>query len=254
MIGHNVTAVDLKGNAEVIAEFEDEPSGLGFLPDGSLLVVLRARKQLIRIHKGRTDLYSDLAEFPCESLNDMVVDGRGRAYVDAVVRRPEPGTDDIGEAVLLVDERGNLVGATHGVVNPNGLAITEDGEMLIVAETWRHKLTSFAIGPSGSLSDRQLFADLGEAAPDGICLDSEGAVWVGCPSTQRFLRVARGGKTLEAIDTGTWWAVACVLGGADRRTLFLLTADTTLQTLRRPGGTTSRIEITTVSVPGAGWP
>lgn len=254
MIGHNVTAIDMHGKAEVIAEFDDETSGLGFLPDGTPLVVLRARKQLIRVDKGRTSIHSDLSEYPCESLNDMVVDGCGRAYVDAVVRRAKPGTDDIGEAVLLVDEQGNLKSATNGLVNPNGLAVTEDGLTLIVAETWLHKLTSFAIGPDGSLGARQTFAEMGDAVPDGICLDAEGAVWVGSPTTHEFLRVAPGGGVLDKIDTIGSWAVACVLGGPDRRTLFLLTADTSAQTLRTPGGTTSRIETTTVSVPGAGWP
>jgi sugar lactone lactonase YvrE len=254
MIAHNVTAVDLRGNAEVIAEFDDEPSGLGFLPDGTPLVVLRARKHLVRIDKGQISIHSDLSEFPCESLNDMVVDDRGRAYVDAVVRRAKPGSDDVGEAVVLVDERGQMKGATKGLVNPNGLAITGDGGTLIVAETWLHKLTSFAIGPDGSLGDRQSFAELGDAVPDGICLDAEGAVWVGSPTTHQFLRVAQGGRVLDVIDSHGSWAVACVLGGPDRRTLFLLTADTSAKTLRTPGGTTSRIETTTVSIPGAGWP
>lgn len=254
MIGQNVTTVDMHGKAEVIAEFDDETSGLGFLPDGTPLVVLRARKQLIRVDNGRTSIHSDLSEFPCESLNDMVVDGRGRAYVDAVVRRAKPATDDIGEAVVLVDEHGKLKGATKGLVNPNGLAVTEDGRTLIVAETWLHKLTSFAIDPDGSLGARRTFAEMGNAVPDGICLDAEGAVWVGSPTTHQFLRVGPGGHVLDEIDTNTSWAVACVLGGPDRRTLFLLTADTSAQTLRTPGGTTSRVEITTVPVPGAGWP
>ncbi len=254
MIGHNVMAVDLRGQAEVIAEFDDEPSGLGFLPDGSPLVVIRARKHLVRIVEGRTVTHCDLSDFPCESLNDMVVDTRGRAYVDAVVRRPQPGTDDIGEAIVLVDEQGRLKSVTTGLVNPNGLTITEDGEQLIVAETWLHRLTAFAIAPDGTLHDRELFADLGEAAPDGICLDAEGAVWVGSPTARRFLRVARGGQILDSIDTGDSWAVACVFGGADRHILFLLTADTSFQTLRKPGGTTSRIEMVTAAVPGAGWP
>jgi len=113
---------------------------------------------------------------------------------------------------------------------------------------------AFAIGPDGTLGDRQMFADLGEAVPDGICLDSEGAVWVGSLTTCQFLRIARGGRILDEIGTDGWWAVACILGGSDRRTLFLLTAKTTVQTLRQPGGTLSRIEVTRVSVPGAGWP
>jgi sugar lactone lactonase YvrE len=254
MIGHNITAVDMYGHAQVIAEFDDETSGLGFLPDRTPLVVLRARKQLVQVANGKTSIHSDLSEFPCESLNDMVVDGRGRAYVDAVVRRAKPGTNDIGEAVVLVDELGAVKGATKGLINPNGLAITADGRTLIVAETWAHKLTSFAIGTNGLLDARQTFAEMGDAVPDGICLDAEGAVWVGSPSTHQFLRVARGGHILDEIDTGASWAVACALGGPDRRTLFLLTADTTPQALRTPGGTTSRIETTSVSVPGAGWP
>jgi sugar lactone lactonase YvrE len=254
MIGHQVVSVGLDGTATVVADFDDETSGLGFLPDGTMIVVVRSRKHLVRIDGGRTSLFCDLDDVPCESLNDMVVDDLGRIYVDAVVRRAEPGTDDIGESVVFVDDTGSIRGVTTGLVNPNGLAITADRRELIVAETWRHKLTAFDIGTDGSLGERRAFADLGPAAPDGICLDAEGAVWVGSPNEATFLRVAADGSVVERVPSGGGWAVACALGGDDGCTLFLVIADTSSQTLRQPGGTRSRIEMMRVEVPGAGWP
>lgn len=255
MIGHKVIAVDLSGTPEVIAEFDDEPSGLGFLPDGTPIVVLRAYKHLVALGGSSPSLYADLSSVECESLNDMVIDGQGRAYVDAVVRRAEPGTDDVGEGIVYVDAHGQIVDVTLGLINPNGLAISADGRELVVAETWLNRLTTFPISDSGRLiDDRMVFADLDDATPDGICLDADGAAWVGCAAAAKFVRVARGGEILAEIDTGGSWAVACAFGGNSRTTLFLLSADTSRETLRKPGGTKSRIEILELDVPGVGWP
>jgi sugar lactone lactonase YvrE len=254
MIGQRVVSIDLLGNAETVAEFDDEVSGLGFLPDGSLIVVVRARKQLVRIDGGHRSLYCDLGGIPCESLNDMVIDGSGRAYVDAVVRRKVPNADDIGESVVFVDENAEIRDVTTGLVFPNGLAVNPDRTQLVVAETWRYQITSFEIAPDGSLGDRRVFAQLGTAMTDGLCLDAQGAVWVASPSAAAYMRVGKDGSVLDVVETNGGWGVACVLGGDDRRTLFMLMADTTRESMHQPGGTHSRIEMMEVDVPGAGWP
>lgn len=252
MVGRNISAVDIDGNREVVAEFDDECCGLGFMPDGSMLVVLRTTKQVVRVDQGSVALHCDLGDFPCPTLNDMVVDARGRAYVGAFVSRPEPSTDDRGEALILLDESGSVRDVTRGLINPNGGVIAPSGDQLILAETRLHQLTKFRVQPDGKLVDRDVFAPTGAAAPDGICLDAEGAVWIGSPNGRRFLRIAPGGEVLDAIETPTAWTVACALGGADRRTLFLLTLAGEWATLRQPGGAFSRIETVTVAVPGAG--
>jgi sugar lactone lactonase YvrE len=254
MIGQRVVSIDLLGNAETVAEFNDEVSGLGFLPDGSLIVVLRARKQLVRVEGTRHSLYCDLGGIPCESLNDMVIDGSGRAYVDAVVRRKLPGTDDAGEGIVFVDENAEIRNFTTGLVFPNGLAVNPDRTQLVVAETWLHRITSFEIAPDGGLGDGRVFAELGTAMTDGLCLDAQGAVWVASPSAAAYMRVGRDGSVLDVVETNGGWGVACVLGGDGRRTLFMLMADTTRESLRHPGGTHSKIEMMEVDVPGAGWP
>jgi sugar lactone lactonase YvrE len=143
--------------------------------------------------------------------------------------------------------------ATDGLAFPNGTVITDDGRTLIVGESYAGRLTAFTIGADGALSDRREFAQLRGAVPDGICLDAEGAVWVACPLTGRVLRVQEGGEVLDEIKVANDFAYACMLGGEDRRTLFMCTAPSSdpKETLEKRGG---RIETAPVSVPGAGLP
>lgn len=255
MIGRRVITVALDGTSEVQSEFDDEPSGLGFMTDGTPLVVLRATRQVVRLKNGGITTHSDLTSVPCETLNDMVVDGLGRAYVDAVHWRARTNRDDMGDSIVLLEPDGRMRSSTGGVINPNGMWISPDGGTLVVAETNVHRLTAFSVAVDGSLGERRLFADLGEGRrPDGLCGDADGAIWVGSTATGEFLQVAPNGSVVKSIDVGDRWGVACALGGPGRKTLFMLSAKTTPETIRKEGGSAGFIETLDVEVPGAGWP
>ncbi len=254
-----ILTVDLEGHSQVVGAFAERPEGLGFLPDGRLLMVTYGGDPFLRrLDAGGFLTVADVSTLGSVVLNDMVVDDQGRAYIgdDAfdmlAGTPPEPGrlilaTPD-GEARVVADD----------LAYPNGMAITPDGRTLIVAESIGRRLTAFDIGPDGSLSGRRLFADLavggiGGILPDGICLDAEGAVWVGSPATSEFVRVKEGGHITDRIAVPGKWGVACALGGDDRRTLFLCTAETTLQDLGQ-GKSIGWIETVRVALPGAGLP
>jgi len=255
MVGRRVISVALDGKSHVEAEFDDEPSGLGFMPDGTPLVVLRAARQVVRLQDGGVTLHADLTSVPCETLNDMVVDGQGKAYVDAVHWRARTNRDDMGDSIVLLEPDGRIRGTTGGLINPNGIWISPDGRTLIVAETNVHRLTAFNLSADGSLGERRLFADLGEGKrPDGLCGDADGAIWVGSTATGEFLRVAPTGVVERSIDIGDRWGVACALGGPGRKTLFMTSSRTTPETIRKEGGAIGFIETIEVRIPGAGWP
>jgi len=250
--GH-VVAVDLEGNSVVVAEVPGRPSGLGWLTDGRLLVVsMRDRRVLRREPTGELVEHADLSGLASYDCNDMVVDGRGRAYVGnagfdlaARPRRVRPAE------VVLVTPEGEARVVDDELVFPNGSVVTPDGETLVVAETFGARLTAFTITEDGSLTDRRPFALLEGAAPDGICLDAEGAVWVADANGTACLRVREGGDVVDRVDTGRG-CFACMLGGPDRRTLFLCTAEGFEgAAIRRR---TAAIERVDVEVPGAGWP
>ncbi len=248
-----VVVVDLEGRAEVVLDVPGRPSGLGWLPDGRLLVVSMGDRRVLRREADGTvvehaDL-SGLASFDC---NDMVVDGQGRAWVgnagfDLSVRPLQVRPAQI----VLITPDGHARVVDDQVVFPNGSVVTPDGGTLIVAETFGQCLTAFGIAEDGALVDRRRFAALDGSAPDGICLDAEGAVWVADASGSACLRVREGGEVVDRVDTGRG-CFACMLGGPDRRTLFLLTAEGFQgAAIRRR---TAAIEAVEVDVPGAGWP
>jgi len=257
MRGHKILTVDAGGHCEVIASVQ-RPAGLGFLPDGRLLMVSEAEPFLRRLDPDGLRTVADLSSLGSVVLNDMVVDKEGRAYIGddafdmAAATPPRPGR------IILVAPEGDARVLAEGLSFPNGMVITADGMRLIVAETIGRCLTAFDIAPDGSLTGRRLFADLGVIGasgvlPDGICLDTEGAVWAASLATSEFLRVTEGGAISQRIPVPGKWAVACTLGGDDRRTLFLCTARTTPQDLAE-GKSTGWIETIGVDVPGAGLP
>lgn len=227
IFAHRVGIVDLDGKSRMVARFDGRTSGLGFLPDGTPIVVLMDERKIMRLEKaGTPSVHADLRSIPAENLNDMVVDSAGRAYVDCIKVRPSDPTVDAGDCLVLVEPNGEFRIAAEGNLDrPNGLAITGDGKTLITAELAKHRLTAFDIESNGSLTHRKLFADVPDDMPDGICLDSEGAVWLASPWTYRFVRVLPGGLVTDTIrlEEGHW-ATACALGGDDRRTLFMTTA------------------------------
>src|ERR1043166_4117210 len=224
-----VLAVRLNGSYEVIQVFgDDSPSGLGFLPDGTPLVVSQHKRHVMRIDKDGLRLHADLSSIPGDRLNDMAVDALGRAYVGNIVP-----LGNVSEIVPVEQERRddglipvNLDGSCKLVAKPligvNGTVITPDQKTLIVAETRAHRLTAFDIEGDGTLSNRRLYAETDSGFPDGIALDVEGAIWLGSPHSFEFLRVRKGGGVTDRIQLPkNTWGVACALGGADYRTLFL---------------------------------
>jgi sugar lactone lactonase YvrE len=253
MHAHTVLAVDLDGKREDVAHVPGQPSGLGWLPDGRLLIVsMEDRRLLRREPDGRLVTHADLRPFADRRCNDMVVDATGRAYVGNFGFDFERGEEPRATCLVRVDPDGRSSVAATGLRFPNGSVITPDGRTLIVAESFGGCLTSFAIGTDGSLSARREWARLAGAAPDGICLDAENAIWVASPPSHEVLRVREGGRVAERIPVGRM-AIACMLGGPDRRTLFVLSADT-LHAEEAAARRSARVETARVDVPGAGLP
>ena len=251
---HEVVAVDIDGQRETIARIEAQPSGLGFRPDGTLLVVSMLDRRVLRIDErtGEQTEHADLSGLAKSVCNDMVVDGRGRAWVGNFGFERHKGESPRTTNLVFVDEDGTARVAAEDLFFPNGTVITEDHSTLIVAETYARRLSAFTIAEDGSLVDRRIWANLGETVPDGICLDQEGAIWVADPRGNEVVRFEEGGRVLERLSTGELGAYACMLGGTDGTTLFVCTcAGSGPEAAKRRGG---RIEIREVEVAGTGSP
>jgi sugar lactone lactonase YvrE len=254
MHGLRVVSLDVDtGDATTVCEVPTQPSGLGWLPDGRMLVVsMTDRRVLRRDADGTLVEHADLSELAPWWCNDMVVDGRGRAFVGNFGFDMYGGGKPRKTNVVRVDPDGHAVSAAEDLGFPNGMVVTDDNETLIVGESFGGRLVAFRIADDGSLHDRREFAQLDGATPDGICLDAEGAVWIACPISNRCLRVGDGGKVLDEVAIGRG-AFACMLGGADRRTLFVCTADAH-DPADAKVAVSGRIEAVAVDVPGAGYP
>ena len=254
MGGRHVLTVDAEGRSEVKASVE-RPAGLGFLPDGRLLMVSEADPFLRRLDPDGLHTVADISSLGNVVLNDMVVDKQGRAYIGDDAFDMAAGTPPRPGRLILVTPDGSARVVAENLGFPNGMVLTPDGKTLIVAETIGRRLTAFEVAADGSLAGRRLFADVGADGlmPDGICLDAEGAVWLASVATGEFVRVVEGGAVTQRIPVPGKWALACMLGGQDRRTLFLCTARTTPTDMAQ-GKSTGWIETVRVGVPGAGLP
>jgi sugar lactone lactonase YvrE len=248
-----IMTAELDGTCKKIVEVPGSPSGLGWLPDGRLLVVSMVDRRLLRLEGDQLVEHADLSNIATWHCNDMVVDGNGNAYVGNF------GFDIEAEEIIpaestmaIVTSDGRVRSAADGLLFPNGTVITPDAQTLVVAETYGARLSAFDIQSDGSLRNRRIFADLSPNIPDGICLDSEGAIWVADPVGGECFRVLKGGRVTDRIFTGRG-CFACMLGGRERKTLFLMTADDfhREKVLEAPSG---KIEIVEVEVPGAGLP
>jgi sugar lactone lactonase YvrE len=249
---HRVIRVGLDGRAESIVQVPQRPSGLGWTQDGALLVVSMLDRRLMRVEGETLRLVADLSALATGPCNDMVVDRAGRAYVGNFGFDRHAGEPERTTCIARVDSDGTITRAADDLSFPNGTVITPDGKRLIVGETFTKRLTCFDIGRDGALANRRLFAQLEDCYPDGICLDAEGAIWVADARGNRLVRVFEGGRVERMVSTGTQGAFACMLGGEDRRTLFICTCSGSGPAMasKRDG----RIEFARVDVPGAGLP
>jgi sugar lactone lactonase YvrE len=220
-----VMAVDLDGNGEVMAQLSSFPFCIDWLPDGRLLIVSASDGLLLRMEPdGSLVTHADLSALSDKPWNDIVVDGRGTAYIGNLGFE-FPGGDFAPGTIALVTADGSATEVADGVAFPNGMVVTPDNATLILAESYGNKLTAFDIAPDGTLSNRRVWAELGEGVPpDGICLDAEGAVWYAEVPSKRCVRVREGGEVLQTLqlDRGCF---ACALGGADDQTLYIVAAE-----------------------------
>jgi sugar lactone lactonase YvrE len=233
-----------------------EPSGLGFLPDGRVLIVGRSDAQVYGAYAGAEPVqYSAFSGVV--GINDMVTDTSGFSYVGALGKRYELGDEDRtwGDQspgqLFLVRPDGECQLVASGLACPNGMVITPDGSTLVVAETYRSRLVAFRRAPDGSLSDRRVVATLDEDMADGLTSDAEGSFWVGAGS--RFVRVDAGGRVVQAIEVPGYRCIACMLGGTERRTLYLAVCRMTMETFLQRQSVGQILEVET-DVPGAGLP
>ncbi len=249
---HRVMTVDLAGKAETILEVPQRPSGLGWTPADDLLVVSMLDKRVLRFDGKTAHTHADLSALAGGPCNDMVVDAQGRAYVGNFGYDRHNGAPEKPACIALVGTDGNAVSAAEGLTFPNGMVITPDGKTLIVGETFAERLTAFDIRADGMLTNRRVFAETPGCFPDGICLDAEGAVWVTNPQGDSVLRVFEGGRVAQKIFTGERRSYACMLGGADQRTLFVVTnVGSGPAVADKKAG---RIETVQVDVAGVGLP
>lgn len=266
---HQVLAVDAQGSVEKVADVPHQPSGLGWLPDGRLLIVSMKDRQLLRREPdGRLVVHADLSAVATGHLNDMVVDAQGNAFVGNF------GFDLMGAApvqaaqLVRVTSDGAVTVVPDALQFPNGAMITPNGRTLIVGETFGNRLSAFNINSDGELGPRRDWAVFGalpplgdlaavlpqlKVAPDGAALDAEGAVWLADAIGQRVLRVAEGGGVLQEISTAPMGAYACALGGPGRNTLFVCVAPDFDQH-RRSAAREAAVWSVPVAVPGAGTP
>ena len=253
MYGERVVTISASGDVEEQVRVAGRPSGLGFLPDGRLLVVSMQDRQLLRLDPDGLTRVADLSELSEGDLNDMVVDAQGRAYIGNI-GGALPNGRRAKTRLILVTPEGDARSVGDEVIFPNGMVIAPDGRTLIVAESFASKLSAFDIEPDGSLVRGRVFAKLPKGKlPDGIALDAESAIWLASFTSDEFLRVREGGEITHRVALPNSRAVACALGGEDRRTLFLMTTDADLAELTQ-GRSRGFVEQLRVDVPGAGIP
>jgi sugar lactone lactonase YvrE len=248
-----IIAVDLRGTSEVRYRVPRFPFSIDWLSNGRMLVT--SGTQVLRGQPdGSLALEADLANFCKKGLNEIVVDGRGNVYINDVGFDLLAGANFVPGIIALLAADGTARQVADGLAFPNGMAVTADNSTLIVAESYGKKLTAFEMAPDGSLSNRRVWADLGNGVPDGICIDADNAVWYGDVPNKRCVRVREGGEVLQVIelDSGCF---ACMLGGEDRQTLFMMTAEWHgVSKMSAERARTGRVLTVRAPVAGAGWP
>ncbi len=241
------------GDATKILELPALPSGLGWLPDGTMCVVSMEDRRLLRLTPDGPRVLADLSGVSPYVINDMVIDRAGRAYIGTFGCDFNNGDPPRPTQVFCVHPDGRIVIAADDIRFPNGSVITDDGGTFIVAETFGECLSAFDIAEDGTLGNRRVFGGFHGLVPDGICLDADGGVWVACLGANRIIRMSDGGAVTDTIPLPGRDAYACMLGGADRRDLYICTARSYVpaETRAQRGG---KIEVMRVAIPGAGLP
>ena len=252
-----VVALDLDGNSEVMVrvDFFSFPMCIDWLPDGRLLIVSARDGRLLRRERdGSVVMHADLGGLAGEGhpWNEVVVDGRGNAYLNNQGFE-FPGGEFRPGTIALLGHDGEPRVVADGVAFPNGMAVTPDNSTLIVAESYGNKLTAFEIAPDGSLSEGRTWAELGEGVPDGICIDEHGAVWYADVPNTRCVRVREGGEVLDTIEVDRG-CFSCALGGPDRQLLFIVAQEWHGTERMADGERTGQVLVTRAPAPGAGWP
>lgn len=251
MLGEAVHTSTMGGSLTTLPLPGHSPSGLGFRPDGSLLIASAEDRRVLRYDGETVVTIADLADVAPANLGDMVIDDAGRAYIGCQAMR--------GGVIVRLDPDDTVTVVAEDLDFPNGMAITPDRRTLIVAESTGRRLSAFSIGDGGDggdpggLSERRVFAEGLDGPPDGIALDAEGGVWTSMTLAHQFERITAGGDVTDRIDMGDRVAIACALGGPQGRTLFLLSS-TEAYPQRLVGTRLSRLDAVTVTTPGAGLP
>jgi sugar lactone lactonase YvrE len=247
-----VVALDLAGHTEVVARVKSLPLCTAWLPDDRFVIVSSPDGRLLRLEPdGSLVPHADLGQ---PGWNDIVADGRGNIYVNGAGFNPMAGEEFRPGSVFHVAGDGSVRQVADDIAFPNGMAVTSDNSTLIVADSYRHNLVGFDIGADGALSNRRIWADLGDGTPDGICTDEQDAVWYADVPNKRCVRVAEGGTVLQTVDLDRG-GFACALGGPNRTTLFIVAAEwrgMTASQMVPPGS--GQVLAVDVDVPGAGWP
>jgi sugar lactone lactonase YvrE len=252
---YEVVAVDLDGTRKTIIRVPGNPGGLGFLPDGRLLVASMTERKLLRLDNGMVDLVADIIPWAAAQINDILVDKTGRCYIGQFGADIWSGKTYLPADLLMVSPSGQVTQVASDIHFGNGMALTQDGKTLIIAETRIFRLTAFDVNRDGTLRNRRVWADLGSLPPDGICLDGEGNIWVAAPRGPDgggFFRIKEGGKIDTMFQSKGYGGFSCMLGGPDRKTLFMGESK-----VSRPPPTTrdnGRIKMVRVSVAGSGLP
>ena len=248
-----IVAVDPKGKSEVTVRlsFSSFPFSIAWLPNGSLLIVSTSDRPLLRQQPdGSLVNHADLSGLPARLWNEIVVDGRGNTYLNGGAMG---GNNPASGIIALVDRDGRVRQVGDGLAFPNGMAVTPNNSTLIVAESFGKRLTAFDIASNGSLSNKRVWADLNDGAPDGITMDADGAIWYADVPNKRCVRVREGGEVLQTVnvDRGCF---ACMLGGPHRNFLFILAAEWHGFEKMMEGLGTGQVLTVKAPAPGVGWP
>ena len=237
--------VEMDGRRQVIKdELPPRPNSLGFLPDGTPLIVSSVSREILKLVDGEFVVHADLSSWARGDLNDFAVDDDGRIYIGDFGYDLFGGEDRRETSITVVEPDGTPHHGASGVEFPNGAVLLNNGRLLVVAETWRGQLVAFDRAANGALSNKRLFAKLPGREPDGMCADAEDGVWVCSFNTGEVVRVLDGGQITHHLSfEGS--AVACELGGEDGHTLFITTYAGTIpdQQAKKRLGALSRVQV-----------